>query len=83
MVKKVKIPILKMLYTEKGLSVNDETFESNLKLLTIVNKYNIQAILLADENDTSIKVVFFDGHTKSSNIKYRNEYGYRCLIVAI
>ena len=37
-----------MLYTEKLLSVNDETFESNLKLLTKDNKYNIQARLLAD-----------------------------------
>ena len=25
----------------------------------------------------------FDGHTKASNIKYRNEYGYKCLIVAM
>ena len=79
----LKFQYLKMLYTEKGLSVNDETFENNLKLLTKDNKYNIQANLLADENDTSIKVVVFDGHTKASNIKYRNEYGYKCLIIAM
>ena len=79
----LKFQYLKMLYTEKFLSVNDETFKSNLKLLTKDKKYNIQASLLADENDTSIKVVVFDGHTKASNIKYRNEYGYKCLIVAM
>lgn len=72
-----------MLYTEKGLSVNDETFENNLKLLTKDNKCNLQASLLADENDISIKVVVFDGKTKASNIKYRNEYGYKCLIIAM
>lgn len=79
----LKFQYLKMLYTEKGLSVNDDTFENNLKLLTKDNKYNLQASLLSDENDTSIKVVVFEGHTKASNIKYRNEYGYKCLIVAM
>lgn len=72
-----------MLYTEKGLSVNEDTFENNLKLFTKEHKYNIQANLLSDENDTSIKVVVFDGRTKASQIKYRNEYGYKCLIVAM
>lgn len=79
----LKFQYLKMLYTEKGLSVNDETFENNLKLLTKDNKCNLQASLLADENDISIKVVVFDGKTKASNIKYRNEYGYKCLIIAM
>lgn len=79
----LKFQYLKMLYTEKGLYINDETFENNLKLFTDSNKYNLQANLLADENDTSIKVVVFDGPTKASNIKYRNEYGYKCLIVAM
>lgn len=79
----LKFQYLKMLYTEKGLYINDETFEANLKLLTKDNKYNLQANLLADDNDTSIKVVVFDGPTKASNIKYRNEYGYKCLIVAM
>ena len=79
----LKFQYLKMLYTEKGLYINDDTFENNLKLFTDSNKYNLQANLLADENDTSIKVVVFDGPTKASNIRYRNEYGYKCLIVAM
>ena len=37
----LKFQYLKMLYTEKGLSVNDDTFENNLKLLTKDNKYNL------------------------------------------
>lgn len=79
----LKFQYLKMLYTEKGLYINDDTFEKNLKLFTDSNKYNLQANLLADDNDTSIKVVVFDGPTKASNIRYRNEYGYKCLIIAM
>lgn len=79
----LRFQYLKMLYKEKNLSINDDTFEYNLKLLTSNNKYNIQASLLADENEKSIKVVVFDGHSKASNIKYRNEYGYKCLIIAM
>ena len=74
---------LKMLFTDKGLSVNEETFEQNAKLRTKNDQYNIQADLLSDENDYSIKVVKFDGDTKASNIVLRNEYGYKCLIVAM
>ena len=74
---------LKMLFADKGLFVNEETFEHNARLKTINNKYNIQADLLSDENDYSIKVVRFDGDTKASNIVMRNEYGYKCLIVAM
>lgn len=74
---------LKMLYKEKGFSINDDTFEENNKLRTESGKYNIQGELLADENDYSIKVVVFDGEDKASNIIVRNEYGYKCLIVAM
>ena len=74
---------LKMLFADKGLSVNEDTFEHNARLKTINNKYNIQADLLSDDNDYSIKVVRFDGDTKASNIIMRNEYGYKCLIVAM
>lgn len=74
---------LKMLFVNEGLSVNEDTFEENVKLKTLNNKYNIQADLLADENDYSIKVVKFDGDSKASKIVMRNEYGYKCLIVAM
>ncbi len=74
---------LKMLYVDKHLSVNEDTFEQNLKLKTKDNKYNIQADLLSDSNDYSINVVKFDGNSKASNIVVRNEYGYKCLIVTM
>ena len=79
----LKFSYLKMLFKENGLSVNDDTFEENNKLRTELGKYNIQAEILSDENDYSIKVVKFDGNTKASNITIRNEYGYKCLIVAM
>ncbi len=81
--KNLKFSYLKMLFQENGLSINDETFEENNKLRTEFGKYNIQAELLSDENDYSIKVVKFDGKTKASHITIRNEYGYKCLIVAM
>lgn len=73
----LKFSYLKMLFMENGLSINDDTFEENNKLRTEFGKYNIQAELLSDENDYSIKVVKFDGNTKASNIIIRNEYGYK------
>lgn len=45
---------LKMLFVNEGLSVNEDTFEENVRLKTLNNRYNIQADLLADENDYSI-----------------------------
>lgn len=79
----LKFSYLKMLFKENGLSINDDTFEDNNKLKTELGKYNIQAELLSDENDYSIKVVKFGGNTKASNITIRNEYGYKCLVVAM
>ncbi len=81
--KKLKFTYLKMLFKENGLSINDETFLENNKLKNEFGEFNIQAELLADENDYSIKVVKFDGNSKASNITIRNEYGYKCLIVAM
>ena len=74
---------LKMLYADKGFTISENSFEQNLKLKTKNKKYNIQADLLSDNNDYSIKVVKFDGDSKASNIIVRNEYGYKCLIVAM
>lgn len=74
---------LKMLYKSKGLTLTEEAFIKNLKLKTKNGKFNIQAQLLADINDYSIKIVRFDGTTKASNMIVRNEYGYKCLIVAM
>ena len=73
---------LKMLYTNAGLTINEETYKHNLNLLTQDGKYNLMANLLADNNSFSIKVAKFKGTDKTELIT-RNEYGYKCLLVAI
>lgn len=73
---------LKNLYLINGLTLNDETYKHNLNLVTNENKYNIMAELLSDNNAFSIKVAKFNGVDKINLVK-RNEYGYKCLIVAL
>lgn len=73
---------LRLLYAEKGLTLHDETFKDNLNLLTQGGKYNLMANILADNNSFSIKVAKFKGTDKTELIT-RNEYGYKCLLVAI
>ena len=74
--------MLKTLYATKKLSVNESSFEQNLGLKLDDGKYNIMAGLLADTNNISIKVVTFGGNDKNNIIK-RNEYGYKCLLIAM
>lgn len=73
---------LRLLYGEKSLTLHEETFKSNLNLLTQSGKYNLMANLLADNNSFSIKVAKFRGTDKTELIA-RNEYGYKCLLVAV
>lgn len=73
---------LKNLYMINGLTVNEETFKYNLNLVTSDNKYNLMADILSDNNTYSIKVVKFSGVDKINLVK-RNEYGYKCLVLAI
>lgn len=70
------------LYASNGLTLNTETFKSNLNLLTSNQKLNYMAYLLSDNNDISIKVVTFKGKNKNEIVK-RNEYGYKCLLIAM
>ena len=67
--------MIKFLYTQEGLTINDSTFLKNEELLDEDGNYNIQAELLADENRFSIKVVRFEGNDKGTKILLRNEYG--------
>lgn len=73
---------LQTLYAAKGLSINLDSFEKNLNLYNADGKYNLMAHLLSDQNDVSIKVVLFGGKDKNI-IKQRNEYGFKCLILAM
>ena len=72
---------LKYYYIKNGLTINDDNFYRNANLKAN-GKFNMLAELLADENNTSIKVVRFSGLDKSKMIS-RNEYGYKCLISAM
>jgi predicted HTH transcriptional regulator len=73
---------LRTVFAARGLTVNDEHFEENTGLKLANGRYNYMANLLADENDVSIKVVTFAGKDKSEVLK-RNEYGYKCLLLAM
>lgn len=72
---------LKYYYTINGLTINEDNFYRNANL-KVNGKFNMLAELLADENNTSIKVVRFSGLDKTKMLS-RNEYGYKCLITAM
>ena len=68
-----------------GLGIHPKDSEeiySNYGLLNRENEYNINAYLMSDENDVSIKVVVFEGNNKSVMSK-RTEYGKKCLLMSI
>ena len=57
-------------------------FYSNYALLNRESKFNMNAYLLSDNNEISIKVVVFEGLDKSV-MSRRTEYGNKCLLVSI
>lgn len=59
-----------------------EEFYGNYGLLTHDGKFNINAYLLSDNNDISMKVVVFEGKDKSVMSK-RTEYGSKCLLLSL
>lgn len=73
---------LKMLYAGNNLTLRENTFKQNLNLLTRDGTYNLMAAILADANSYSIKVAVFRGTDKTNLVK-RNEYGYKCMLVAV
>lgn len=73
---------LKTLYIGNNLSLRENTYKQNLNLLTHGGAYNLMANILADVNSYSIKVAVFRGTDKTDLIK-RNEYGYKCMLVAV
>lgn len=73
---------LKTLYAGNHLTLRENTFKQNLNLLTRDRTYNLMASVLADTNSYSIKVAVFRGTDKTALVK-RNEYGYKCMLVAV
>ncbi|MBO7595488.1 MAG: putative DNA binding domain-containing protein [Bacteroidales bacterium] len=82
-IKRPTFQYLKLLLVEKGFNINEKTFAENFHLLTKDGVYNKMSDLLADRNEVSIKVVRFKGKRKGDGIASRNEYGGKCLIVAM
>ncbi len=73
---------LKGLYRSHHLTINEATFLSNCGLLTKRGTFNYLAEILADSNNCSIKVARFKGKDKSEMVS-RNEFGYKCLLIAM
>lgn len=74
---------LKSILISKGVSLGTEDyFLQNEGLVNNEGKYNIQASILADESNYSIKVAQFKGKDKSELIK-RTEFGYKSLSVSM
>ena len=66
------------LLTFKNVHYNKETFEQNYNLRNNDDKFNYIAFLVSDQNDTSIKVVRFNGVTKAEFLS-RKEFDNGCI----
>lgn len=66
------------LLTFKGAHFNKKTFEQNFNLRNDSGLYNYIAFLVSDQNDTSIKVVRFNGITKAEFLS-RKEFDCGCI----
>ncbi|QQX76493.1 MULTISPECIES: RNA-binding domain-containing protein [Aequorivita] len=71
---------LKIYYQESGYNLGNN-FAKNLELLTEDGLYNYAAYLLADKNNTSIKVAKYSGANRADLIE-SNEYGHESLVKA-
>ena len=71
---------LKIYYEEAGYNLG-KAFAKNLELLTEDGAFNYAGYLLADKNNTSIKVAKYSGKTRTDLIE-SNEYGHECLVKA-
>lgn len=71
---------LKIYYEESGYKLG-KAFAKNLELLTDDGDFNYAAYLLADKNNTSIKVAKYSGTNRTDLIE-SNEYGHECLVKA-
>ncbi|MDP1728015.1 MAG: putative DNA binding domain-containing protein [Bacteroidota bacterium] len=76
----LKFNQLKIYYEGTGVKLNSK-FAANLELLTEDKKYNYAAYLLADINNTSIKVAKYKGLNRVDLIE-SNEFGHCSLVKA-
>ena len=71
---------LKIYYEEAGYKLGN-AFAKNLELHTEDGSFNYAAYLLADRNNTSIKVAKYSGSNRADLVE-SNEYGNECLVKA-
>ena len=57
-------------------------FYANYGLLNREGKFNVNAYLLSDNNEISLKVITFEGKDKSV-MSRRTEYGRKCLLISL
>ena len=79
--KQLSFHSLKQFYLDKGYRLNDDTFETNLYLISKSGDYNVMGELLSDNNRYSMIFVKFSGTGKAS-ISQRTDYGKRSLLFA-
>ncbi len=71
-------------YESRGKSLKKDTFEKNLSLMNEESgKYNLLALLLADENAISVRVSIFNGTKKADGLKSVKEFGNTCILYAL
>ncbi len=71
-------------YASKGKALNRGTFEQNLSLRNEGSgKYNLLALLLADDNAISVRVSIFNGTRKSDGLRSVKEFGNTCMLYAL
>ncbi len=72
---------LKNYYSNAGYKLNDNTFETNLKLINDKGQYNMMAELLSDDSRFSFIFVKFEGENKAS-LSQRSNYGNKSILFA-
>ncbi len=72
---------LKNYYSNMEYKLNDNTFETNLKLINDKGQYNMTAELLSDNSRFSFIFVKFEGENKAS-LSQRSNYGNKSILFA-
>ena len=73
---------LKIFYDEVGMTLNDDTFASNLGLLTLNGTFNKIAELLSDKNHIGFIYARYNGKDKSS-FSETVDFGNQCVLTAV
>lgn len=75
---------LKAYYLSKGIYINPNSFEDNLRLYVPgTKKYNVLAYILSNNNDITCRVSIFSGTRKSDNQYSLNDFGRKCILLSI